>query len=52
MESGSNIVPPKDFEEVLDILNKNKYQSGVVTLMYLVNHSRPDINNSVRELSK
>ena len=52
MEPGSNIVPPKDCEEVLDILNQNKYQSGVGTLMYLVKHSRPDINNSVRELSK
>ena len=52
MEPGSNIVPPKDCEEVLDILNQNKYQSGVGTLMYLVKNSRPDINNSVRELSK
>ena len=52
MEPGSNIVPPKDCEEVLDILNQNKYQSGVGTLMYLVKNSRPDINNSVRELNK
>ena len=52
MEPGSNIVPPKDCEEVLDILNQNKYQSGVGTLMYLLKNSRPDINNSVIELSK
>ena len=52
MEPGSNIVPSKDCEEFLYILNQNKYQSGVGTLMYLVKHSRPDINNSVKDISK
>ena len=28
------------------------YRSGVVTLLYLTRHSRPDICNQVRELSK
>ena len=28
------------------------YRSGVSTLLYLVKHSRPDIANAVRELSK
>ena len=29
-----------------------KYRSGVGTLLYLTKHSRPDISNPVRELSK
>ena len=36
-------------------LNENLqkiYRSGVGTLLYLVKHSRPDISNIVRELSK
>ena len=28
------------------------YRSGVGTLLYLTKHSRPDITNPVRELSK
>ena len=28
------------------------YRSGVGTLLYLTKHSRPDISNPVRELSK
>lgn len=29
-----------------------KYRTGVVMLLYLVQHSRPDIENALRELSK
>jgi hypothetical protein len=31
---------------------QSKYRSGVGMLLYLVKHSRPDISNAVRELSK
>ena len=31
---------------------QQEYQSGVGTLLYLTKHSRPDIPNAVRELSK
>ena len=36
----------------LDACIQNRYQQGVGSLMYLVKHSRPDISNPVRELSK
>ena len=29
-----------------------RYQSGVGSLLYIVMHSRPDLSNCVRELSK
>jgi hypothetical protein len=42
-EKGDNVLSPKD---------QTKYHSGVGMLLYLVKHSRPDISNSVRELTK
>lgn len=33
-------------------MEQTKYASGVGALLYLVKHSRPDIANSTRELSK
>lgn len=42
-------------EETDPLINKEKqslYRSGVGMLLYLVKHSRPDIANAVRELSK
>ena len=39
-------------EQVLDMLEQKKYRSGVGMLLYLIKHSRPDIANSVWELSK
>ena len=39
----------------IDELNENqqtKYRSGVGMLLYLVKHSRPDLANATRELSK
>ena len=36
----------------VDEKTQSMYRSGVRTLLYLTNHSRPDITNPVRELSK
>jgi hypothetical protein len=32
--------------------DQTKYRSGVCMLLYLVKHSRPDISNAVRKLTK
>jgi Reverse transcriptase (RNA-dependent DNA polymerase) len=42
-EKGDNVLSPKD---------QTRYRSGVGMLLYLVKHSRPDISNAVRELTK
>jgi hypothetical protein len=42
-EKGDNVLSPKD---------QTKYCSGVGVLLYLVKHSRPDISNAVRKLTK
>ena len=39
-------------EDKLNAENHETYRSGVGTLLYLTKHSRPDISNPVRELSK
>jgi hypothetical protein len=45
--------PAKNEEfETVDESEKTLYKSGVGMLLYLVKHSRPDIANVVRELSK
>ena len=36
----------------VDEKTKSMYRSGVGTVLYLTKHSRPDITNPVRELSK
>ena len=36
----------------VDEKTQSMYRSGVGTYLYLTNHSRPDITNPVRELSK
>ena len=43
---------PEENDIRLDDTLQKRYRSGVGTLLYLVKHSRPDIANSVRELSK
>ena len=37
---------------MVDEKTQSMYRSGVGTLLYLTKHSRPEITNSVRELSK
>ena len=39
-------------EDKVNIKDHETYRSGVGTLLYLTKHSRPDISNPVRELSK
>ena len=41
-----------DSQDLLTTQKQVRYQSGVGLLLYIVKHSRPDLNNSVRELSK
>jgi hypothetical protein len=38
--------------EKIDCNQQSKYLSGVVMLLYLINYSRHDLENVVRELSK
>jgi hypothetical protein len=52
---GQGIVRPKKDEESVPLVSPEDqalYRSGVGMLLYLVKHSRPDIANVVRELSK
>ena len=49
---GFGIVSPKEGEAVLDADKQSRYRTGVGMLMYLIKHSRPDISNAVRELTK
>ena len=44
--------PVKDEDPTIDPDQQSKYRSGVGMLMYLVKHSRPDIANATRELTK
>jgi hypothetical protein len=52
MQPGNTVVRPTDEEELLDAITQREYRSGVGMLLYLVKHSRPDLSNPVRELSK
>jgi hypothetical protein len=49
---GYNLVRPTSESEKLSVEQQKIYRSGVGTLLQFVKHSRPDINNPVRELSK
>jgi hypothetical protein len=44
--------PVKDVDPIITAEQQHDYRSGVGMLMYLVKHSRPDIANAVRELTK
>ena len=46
------IVRPSDDKFKVSLEDQTLYRSGVGMLLYLVKHSRPDIANVVRELSK
>ena len=43
---------PAEGEEIQDQKIQSRYRSGVGMLMYLIKHSRPDLANAVRELTK
>ena len=49
---GSHIVRPLEDKEKISSEDQALFRSGVGMLLYLVKHSRPDIANPVRELSK
>ena len=46
------IVRPMIISEKISMKNQKEYQSGVGVLLCLAKHSRPDIANATRELSK
>ena len=49
---GVKVMQPKHDEAKLTKNDQEDYRSGVGSLLYLLKHSRPDISNCVRELSK
>ena len=52
MKPGYSVERPKNPDDCLSIIDQKKYRSGVGSLNYLVKHTRPDLCNAVRELSK
>ena len=48
----TQVIQPKEKIEAVDEETQSMYRSGVGMLLYLVKHSRPDIANPTRELSK
>ena len=49
---GVSITRPKEDDKLLQEEEQHNFQSGTGMLLYLVKHSRPDISNAVRELTK
>ena len=49
---GGNIVRALEGEPLMEDEKQKRYRSCVGSLLYLTKYSRPDISNSVRELSK
>lgn len=49
---GVGIVRPKEDTLKIDAERQSDYRSGVGMLLFLVKHTRPDLANPVRELSK
>ena len=52
MPTHFHITRPEENDESLTQEELKEYQSGTGTLLYLIKHSRPDLCNSVRELTK
>lgn len=50
--AGTHVIRCTDDEATLDDSEQNEFRSGVGSLLYLLKHSRPELSNSVRELSK
>jgi hypothetical protein len=48
----TSIIRPKADDPLISPEDQKLFRSGVGMLLYLVKHSRPDISNAVRELSK
>lgn len=49
---GSRVQRPTTKEELISDNQQTEFRSGVGSLLYLLKHSRPDLSNSVRELTK
>ena len=49
---GFRTIHPSNDSEKISISDQSLYLSGIGMLLYLVKHSRPDIANATRELSK
>ena len=49
---GQGVVRPNEGDHLVTSEMQTDYRSAVGMLLYLVKHSRPDISNAVRELSK
>ena len=49
---GEIIMRPQDGDALLSKEEQTEYQSGTGSLLYAIKHSRPDMANAVRELSK
>lgn len=50
--TGVRVIRPTTEEEKLSEAEQTEYRAGVGSLLYLLKHSRPDLSNSVRELTK
>ena len=48
----SVVIRPLEEDTKINLLKQTEYRSGVGMLLYLVKHSRPDLSNAVRELTK
>ena len=49
---GFSVQRPKEGQDTLSAERQKVFQSGTGMILYLVKHSRPDIANAVRELTK
>jgi hypothetical protein len=52
MGTGTSIERPEEEDVKLDQYQQKEFRSGVGALLFLIKHSRPDISNAVRELSR
>ena len=50
--TGTHIIRCQTKEELISEEEQMEFRSGVGSLLYLLKHSRPELSNSVRELSK
>jgi len=50
--TGTHLIRCADDEATLSDDEQKEFRSGVGSLLYLLKHSRPELSNSVRELSK
>jgi hypothetical protein len=46
------VMRPNEGDPVISSEDQSKYRSGVGMLLYLIKHSRPDLANAIRELTK